>query len=189
MVITATRVRVIRAELVIPAAVGGWWIRELALYDSDGDLIAVANCPASYKPIISEGTGKTQVVRMNLAIAGDANVTLMIDDTPVLATHEHVTQAIETATAALMEQIAEPEGVEPGSYRQVDVDRRDNFLAVGNHAASVTLPPGGTWCYSLMQFFSSGAAAVGRSGVAPGGSVITFGEGHTIYGFAWRFSG
>lgn len=127
--VTVTRSQVVYAELIIPATAGGWWIRETGLYDSDGDLIAVANCPASYKPVISQGAGKTQVVRMNLAVAGDAQVTLMIDDTPVIATHQYVSQAIMRATDAVREQIAGPEGVTPGNFRQVEVDRRG--LVVG----------------------------------------------------------
>jgi phage-related tail fiber protein len=122
--ITATRRQVILAELIIPASVGGWWIRETGLYDSDGDLVAVANCAPSYKSVIAQGTGKTHTLRMNIAIAGDANVMLMIDDTLVLATHQFVSEAIERATEQLQEQIAEPTGVAPGTFRQVEVDRR-----------------------------------------------------------------
>ena len=55
---------VIVAEQIIPADVGGHWIREIALYDADGDMVAVANCPATYKPLLNQGSGRTQVVRM-----------------------------------------------------------------------------------------------------------------------------
>src|SRR5690349_15173935 len=51
---------VIIAEQIIPADEGGWWIREIGLYDADGDLVAVANCAPSYKPVLSQGSGRTQ---------------------------------------------------------------------------------------------------------------------------------
>ena len=64
------------AEQVIPETVGGWWIREIGLYDGDGDLVAVANCAPSFKPLLAQGSGKTQVVRMNYNVTSTANVTL-----------------------------------------------------------------------------------------------------------------
>lgn len=63
-----------------------------------------------------------------------------------------------------------------------------NFLAVSMTGNSVQLPAGGTWCYSLMNYFAGGNGAVGKSGQAAGGTVITFYGGATIYGFAWRYA-
>ncbi|STH53134.1 variable tail fiber protein [Escherichia coli] len=54
------------AEQVIPENEGGWWIREVGLFDESGALIAVGNCPESYKPQLAEGSGRTQTVRMVL---------------------------------------------------------------------------------------------------------------------------
>jgi hypothetical protein len=85
---------IIVAELVIPAEVGGKWIREVGLYDSSGDLVAVANCPPSYKPLLAQGSGRTQTVRMNLIVSGTANVELKIDPSVVLATRAFVDQRI-----------------------------------------------------------------------------------------------
>ncbi|MEN5143551.1 phage tail protein [Pseudomonas juntendi] len=81
---------IIIAEQVIPAEVGGRWIREIALYDADGDLVALANCPPTYKPLLSQGSGRTQVVRMNLVVSSSSNVQLKIDPSVVLATREWV---------------------------------------------------------------------------------------------------
>lgn len=64
----------------------------------------------------------------------------------------------------------------------------NNFLAVSVTATEVRLPAGGTWCYSLMHYYSGGAGVVGRSGQAAGGTVISFSGGSTIYGFAWRYA-
>ncbi|WP_239499340.1 phage tail protein [Pseudomonas putida] len=85
---------VIIAEQVIPADEGGKWIREIGLYDADGDLVAVANCAPSYKPVLSQGSGRTQVVRMNFIVASTGNITLKMDPAVVLATREYVDQRI-----------------------------------------------------------------------------------------------
>ncbi|WP_155953895.1 phage tail protein [Pseudomonas sp. URIL14HWK12:I7] len=81
---------IIVAEQVIPENVGGWWIREVGLYDADGDLVAVANCAPSFKPLLTQGSGRTQVVRMNLIVSNTANVELKIDPSVVLATRNYV---------------------------------------------------------------------------------------------------
>ncbi len=78
------------AEQVIPENVGGWWIRELGLYDADGDLIAIANCPPTYKPQLAEGSGRTQVVRMVLIVSSVNQLELKIDPSVVLATRKYV---------------------------------------------------------------------------------------------------
>lgn len=85
---------IIVAEQVIPPDVGGWWIREIGLYDTAGDLVAVANCAPSFKPLLSQGTGKTQVVRLNIIVTSTANVQLKIDPSVVLATREWVTEEL-----------------------------------------------------------------------------------------------
>ncbi|MFJ4444180.1 phage tail protein [Pseudomonas sp. NPDC089422] len=85
---------IIIAEQVIPADVGGKWIREIALYDADGDMVAVANCAPTYKPLLSQGSGRTQVVRMNLVVSSASNVQLKIDPAVVLATREWVSEEL-----------------------------------------------------------------------------------------------
>ncbi|MDR0173382.1 phage tail-collar fiber domain-containing protein [Enterobacter sichuanensis] len=78
------------AEQVIPEDEGGWWIREIGLFDKDGDMIAVANCAETYKPQLQEGSGRVQVVRMILIVSSTAAVTLKIDPSVVLATRQYV---------------------------------------------------------------------------------------------------
>ncbi len=85
------------AEQVIPEDVGGWWIREMGLYDEAGALIAYANCAPSYKPQLAEGSGRTQTVRMVLIVSNTASVELKIDPSVVLATREYVDSAIVSA--------------------------------------------------------------------------------------------
>ncbi len=78
------------AEQVIPETEGGWWIREVGLFDETGALIAVGNCPESYKPQLAEGSGRTQTVRMVLITSSTDNITLKIDPAVVLATRKYV---------------------------------------------------------------------------------------------------
>lgn len=78
------------AEQVIPENEGGWWIREVGLFDESGALIAVGNCPESYKPQLAEGSGRTQTVRMVLITSSKENITLKIDPAVVLATRKYV---------------------------------------------------------------------------------------------------
>ncbi|WP_081708357.1 phage tail protein, partial [Yersinia wautersii] len=77
------------AEQVIPETDGGWWIREIGLFDKDGILIAIANCPETYKPQLQEGSGRTQTVRMVLIVSSTEAVTLKIDPSVVLATRKY----------------------------------------------------------------------------------------------------
>lgn len=85
---------IIVAEQIIPADEGGWWIREMGLYDSDGALVAVANCPGTYKPLMSQGSGRTQVIRMNFIVSSAASVVLKIDPDVVLATRQYVDDSV-----------------------------------------------------------------------------------------------
>ncbi|MEI9696233.1 phage tail protein, partial [Atlantibacter hermannii] len=69
---------------------GGFWIRTIGLYDKDGTLIAVANCPETYKPQLQEGSGRTQTIRMILIVSNTDAITLKIDPAVVLATRKYV---------------------------------------------------------------------------------------------------
>lgn len=82
------------AEQIIPEQDGGWWIREIGLFDKAGNLIAVANCPETYKPQLAEGSGRTQSIRMVLIVSHTESVTLKIDPSVVLATREYVNTEI-----------------------------------------------------------------------------------------------
>jgi len=77
------------AEQVIPETEGGFWIREMGLFDADGTLIAVCNTPETYKPALQEGSGRTQTVRMILIVNSTDAITLKIDPSVVLATRQY----------------------------------------------------------------------------------------------------
>ncbi|EEZ8976032.1 TPA: tail fiber protein [Escherichia coli] len=82
------------AELVIPPEVGGFWMRELGLYDDAGTLIAVANMAESYKPALAEGSGRSQTCRMVIIVSSVASVELTIDTATVMATQDYVDDKI-----------------------------------------------------------------------------------------------
>lgn len=92
---------IIIAEQVIPEDEGGWWIREIGLYDEYGDLVAVANCPPTFKPQLAQGSGRTQVVRLNLLVSSTQNIQLKIDPSVVLATRAYCDLVVAEALARL----------------------------------------------------------------------------------------
>ncbi|WP_312571376.1 phage tail protein [Stutzerimonas balearica] len=91
---------IIIAEQVIPEDIGGWWIREIGLYDEAGDLVAVANCPPTFKPELAQGSGRTQVVRLNILVSSTQNIQLKIDPSVVLATRAYADSLIVGHLAA-----------------------------------------------------------------------------------------
>lgn len=93
------------AEQVIPENEGGYWIREIGLFDDEGSLIAVGNCPETYKPQLQEGSGRTQTIRMILIVSHAESVELKVDPSVVLATREFVDNAIETASKSILDTV------------------------------------------------------------------------------------
>ncbi|ENY7313744.1 tail fiber protein [Escherichia coli] len=86
----ATHQNRIIAELAIPPETGGFWIREIGVFDEHGDLIAVGNTAESYKPAVAEGSGRAQTFRTILTVSSTATVALTVDNTMVMATVDYV---------------------------------------------------------------------------------------------------
>jgi len=118
--VSPTDANVLIAELVLPPDVGGWWIRELALEDKDGVFCAVANAAPSYKPLLTQGSGRNQVVRMHIITSGTANIQLKIDPSVVLATRQYVDSSINGLL---------PADKAAGTYTKVVVNDRGVFLS------------------------------------------------------------
>ncbi|MCX2943221.1 phage tail protein, partial [Rahnella perminowiae] len=78
------------AEAVISASVGGFWMREMGLFADDGTLIAVCNMADTYKPTLAEGSGRTQTLRMVIAVSNTEAISLLIDDSVIMATEQYV---------------------------------------------------------------------------------------------------
>lgn len=121
--VSPTDANILIAELVLPPDVGGWWIRELALEDKDGVFCAVANAAPSYKPLLAQGSGRNQVVRMHIITSGTSNIQLKIDPSVVLATRQYVDEMV---TGLL------PANKPAGSYTKVTVNDRGVFVSGSN---------------------------------------------------------
>ena len=121
------------AEQVIPESVGGWYIRELGLYDADGDLVAIANCPETYKPLLAEGSGRVQNVRMVIIVSSADNVQLKVDPSIILATRDYADKkAIEVVVAHEAKSNPHPqyfrtrEDILPGGLTQQVLRKKSN---------------------------------------------------------------
>ena len=88
-------------EQVLPPDVGGWTIREVGIYDVDGDLIGYGNYPETYKPVLAEGSSRTQTVRFVMEVSDTAAVTLKVDPSVVLATRGYADDIGDAAAQAL----------------------------------------------------------------------------------------
>ncbi|HBQ1831575.1 TPA: phage tail protein [Klebsiella pneumoniae] len=84
---------IIRAQMIIMPQTGGFWLREAALYDEDGDCLAVASLPESYKPLLAEGSGRLQSVNLYIAVSSTSDVELKADPSVIIATVEEVNRA------------------------------------------------------------------------------------------------
>lgn len=123
---------VLVAELVLPPEIGGWWIRELALEDASGNLIAIAKPAPSYKPLLAQGSGRTQTIRMHVVFGNVANVNLKIDPSIVLATRDYVDKAREAAELYARNQLkahVEAADPHPQYLRRADAAKDSGPLA------------------------------------------------------------
>ena len=133
------------AEQVIPENEGGWWIREIGLFDKDGDMIAVANCAETYKQQLQEGSGRVQVVRMILIVSSTEAVTLKIDPSVVLATRQYVDdQIIQVKAYADQQLAAHVAAADPHTQYLLESDI-DKYIPVGFPLPWPQATPPGGW--------------------------------------------
>ncbi|EAY2467127.1 phage tail protein [Salmonella enterica] len=90
-----THTNIIIVELLIPAEVGGFWIREAGIYDEFNKLVAVCSLPASEKPLLEQGSGRAQTVRMTLVISDMSTINITIDSTTIIATNDYVDNSLK----------------------------------------------------------------------------------------------
>jgi microcystin-dependent protein len=159
---------VLIAEQIIPADEGGKWIREIGLYDVDGDLVAVANCAPSFKPILSQGSGRTQIVRMNFIVTSTGNITLKIDPAIVLASRAYV-------DAAILEVL--PKNKTPGEWTRVKTN--DRGVVVSGDNPSTLAGMGITDSYTKTQI----EAMIAQASALPVGATVAFPTGTAAPGF------
>ncbi|EMO8006872.1 phage tail protein, partial [Salmonella enterica] len=86
---------IIIVELLIPAEVGGFWVREAGIYDEFNKLVAVCSLPASEKPLLEQGSGRAQTVRMTLVISDMSTINITIDSTTIIATNDYVDNSLK----------------------------------------------------------------------------------------------
>ncbi|HEJ7263888.1 TPA: phage tail protein [Serratia marcescens] len=109
LVIADSDASVIEAEMIMPPQIGGFWLRELALYAENGECIAVGNMPETYKPLLAEGSGRFQIIRMQLKVSSTAAVELIADPSVILATVEDVNTLEEKVKDYTDEQLSDHE--------------------------------------------------------------------------------
>lgn len=124
---------VIVAELILPSDIGGWWVREVGLYDSTGALVAVASYPATYKPTLTQGTGRTQGIRLQILVSSTSNITIQDDPTLVMATLGTVREEIAKGEAASAVKLKTPRKI------AVTGDATGDALFDGSENASIAL--------------------------------------------------
>jgi hypothetical protein len=146
------------AELVLPAEVGGWTIREIALYDVDGDLIFIGNHAEQYKPVQSQGSDETKTIRMVILVSSTSAVTLKTDPTTVMATVDYVQrelakldhkQSVRYATTA--DVVLSGLGVQAGGDWAAALTAGDRVLVKSQAAAKdngIYVVAGGAWVRS-----------------------------------------
>ncbi|WP_447891374.1 phage tail-collar fiber domain-containing protein [Pseudomonas atacamensis] len=150
---------VIIAEQIIPADEGGKWIREIGLYDADGDLVAVANCAPSFKPLLSQGSGRTQVVRMNFIVTSTGNIQLKIDPAIVLASRAYV-------DAAILEVL--PKNKTPGEFTRVKVSDRGIVVSGDNPDTLAGMGIKDTYTKAEIE------AMIAQASALPVGTMVSF---------------
>lgn len=159
------------AEQVIPETEGGFWIREIGLYDDEGTLVAVANCPETYKPQMQEGSGRTQIVRMLLAVSSPSSVTLTIDPAVVLATRKYVDDKVIEVKAYSDGLLANHLAAANPHPQYVKVADIAYYTPIGVPVPyPAAIPPGGWMLCNGATFDKAawpGLAAVYPSGVLP----------------------
>lgn len=95
------------AEGMIPVDVGGWFVREVGLFDEDGDLFAIGKYPETYKPTLAEGTGRDLYIRFIMVVSNTETIDLKIDPTVAIATREFVAEEIGRRTDLVFSSVQE----------------------------------------------------------------------------------
>lgn len=146
---------IIIAEQVIPEDIGGWWIREIGLYDEAGDLVAVANCPPTFKPELAQGSGRTQVVRLNILVSSTQSISLKIDPSVVLATRGFAESLIVGHLAAADPHPQYTTEAEVAALIAAEMNSRDSkqsvlYTTTGNiNRNGLAVQAGGDWAVAL----------------------------------------
>lgn len=127
------------AELVIPSTVGGWTIREVGVLDDDGDLIAVAKFPATFKPGGQDASPQELEIRVSIAAPRGTTAASMLDSSVVPASRRWVKDHFLSATEGTSGQMLCKESDAANDVEWVDLRvaqaiTPDQFGAAGDGA-------------------------------------------------------
>ena len=183
LVIADKAENVIRAELVIMPQVGGFWLREAALYDADGVCLAVANLPPSYKPLLAEGSGRLQSVNLWIAVNNTADVQLITDPTVIIASVDEVNRAKNEAKDYADEIVGELDTNIQQAIADAVKTAVSNAWELDNPVGttrffSQNINPNEKWPWS--EWVYTGANKTIRVGKADGSDVGTTGGSDTV---------
>lgn len=183
LVIADQGANIIRAEMIMPPEVGGFWLREAALYDDEGVCLAVASVPDSYKPMLTEGSGRLQAVNLWIAVANTADVLLKTDPTVILATQDEVTRAKNEAKDYTDDAMSQLNTDIQKSITDAIVAARRDFWEEENPPGTVRffaqyIDPNEKWPWSRWTY--TGENKTIRVGKADGSNVGATGGSDTV---------
>ncbi len=183
LVIADNDASVIEAEMIMPPQKGGFWLRELALYADDGECVAVGNMPETYKPLLAEGSGRFQIIRMQLKVSSTADVEMIADPSVILATAEDVKGAEDAAKDYTDEELSKlDESIKnaiadavKGAIR--DAWEQDNPVG-SSRLFNQNVNPNTKWPWSTWEY--AGEHLTIRTAKADGSDVGTLGGSDTV---------
>ncbi|MCE9939460.1 phage tail protein [Serratia liquefaciens] len=183
LVIADSDASVVEAEMIMPPQIGGFWLRELALYADDGECIAVGNMPETYKPLLAEGSGRFQIIRMQLKVSSTADVEMIAAPSVILATAEDVKNVGDTVKDYTDEAIGElGESVNKAIAAAVKTAIRDAWEQdnpVGSSRLfNQNVNPNTKWPWSTWEY--AGEHLTIRTAKADGSDVGTLGGNDTV---------
>lgn len=183
LIIADSDANIIRAEMVMLPQVGGFWLREAALYDDEGVCLAVANLPPSYKPQLSEGSGKLHAVNLWIAVSNTADVELKTDPSVILATVEEVNRAKAEAKDYTDEVTGSLDTDIQQAITDAIAEARRDFWEEENPPGTVrffaqNIDPNEKWPWS--EWVYTGENKTIRVGKADGSDVGTIGGSDTV---------
>ncbi|CAE1144952.1 phage tail protein [Serratia sp. Tan611] len=183
LVIADNNASIIEAELIMPPTVGGFWLREIALFADDGACIAIGNMPETYKPKLHEGSARFQVIRMQIKVSSTADVELIADPSIVLATVEETSKARDEAKD-YTDQVAESIGEDTAAAINAAVEKAireawelDNPIGTSRLFNS-NIDPNTRWPWSTWEY--AGEHVTVRTAAADGSDVGAFGGSDTV---------
>ncbi|HIE9470614.1 TPA: phage tail protein [Klebsiella variicola subsp. variicola] len=183
VVIADQAAKVIRTEMIMLPQVGGFWIREAALYDGMGECLAIASLPPSYKPLLEQGSGRLQAVNLWIAVSSTADVQLKADPTVIIASVDEVNRAKSEAKDYADEVVGKLDTEIKLAIADAIEDARRDFWEEENPPGTVrffaqNIDPNEKWPWS--EWVYTGESKTIRVGKADGSDVGQTGGSDTV---------